>query len=68
MARDTAAQHQLLLMRGAIASLPPEQQARVQAHADHLRAYVAQGGNDEEAGFALAALALVGAEKAAEDD
>lgn len=69
MADKTAAavRVQLLLIKGAISDLEPHQRAEVLQHADHLRAYLAQGGNEEAAALAQIALALVGAEKAAED-
>lgn len=55
----TAEEHQLILMRGLIASLPAGEQAKVTECADKLRSAVADAGE-----YGLVAIALVGAEHA----
>lgn len=53
----TAEEHVLMLVRGAIASQPPEVQQQIQAAAAQLRTVIKAAG---DAG--IAAMALVGAE------
>lgn len=53
---------QLLIIRGVIASESPENQAKIMATADKLRAVINEAGD-----VGMLALALVGAESAAQD-
>lgn len=61
MTEQQEGQVQLLMIRGIVASMTPEDQEAIRKHAEHLRTYLKEGG-----AMAQVALALVGAEACAE--